>query len=97
MTGHDDELLEEHRKVRLLRISTDLLIQIFMQSSPPAAEADNMIRGLRRFALKLFPGKGAVFDLIYLPRFRRALEEAGVRDLPNIPEPPEAERPHTSD
>jgi hypothetical protein len=36
-----------------------------------------MISGLRNMAMKLFPGKEHVFDLIYLPRFRRAFREAG--------------------
>ncbi|MEJ2715890.1 MAG: hypothetical protein P8182_01935 [Deltaproteobacteria bacterium] len=43
-----------------------------------------MIRGLRGFALKLFPGKERAFDLIYLPRFRRAMLEAGYPEIPEV-------------
>lgn len=69
---------DENRRIRLLRVSADLLVRTLMTTSVTISDADNMIRGLRRFALKLFPDKGEVFDLIYVPRFRRALREAGI-------------------
>ncbi len=79
-----DRIKEENRNIRLLRISSDLVIQMFMTRPISSGEADAMIRGVRKLALRLFPGKETVFDLIYLPRFRRALEEAGMRDLPEV-------------
>jgi len=79
----NDELVqEENRRIRLLRISTDLLVHCFMTRPLTLAEADKLIRGMRSFASKLFPGKEHVFDLVYLPRFRRALMEAGAQKLP---------------
>ncbi len=79
----NDELVqEENRRIRLLRISTDLLVHCFMTRPLTLDEADKLIRGMRSFASKLFPGKEHVFDLVYLPRFRRALMEAGARKLP---------------
>jgi hypothetical protein len=32
-----------------------------------------MVAAVRHTAVRLFPGKESVFDLIYLPRFRRLL------------------------
>jgi hypothetical protein len=87
---------EEDRKIRLLRISVDLAVQMFMTRPVSPEDADAVIRGIRKLALGLFPGKESVFDLIYLPRFRRALEEAGICDLPEIlkiPEPGPPARP----
>jgi hypothetical protein len=69
---------EENRRIRLLRLSADLLVRTLMTTPVTMSDADTMIQGVRMFALKLFPDKGEVFDLIYLPRFRRALREAGV-------------------
>ena len=69
---------EENRRIRLLRMSADLLVRLFMTTPVTVSDAEKMIRGLRLFALKLFPDKGEVFDLIYVPRFRRALREAGL-------------------
>ncbi len=78
---HEDRLVrEENRRVRLLRMCADLLVQYLMTRPVRTEQAQRMIRGLRGFALKLFPGKGEVFDLIYLPRFRRALREAGASE-----------------
>jgi hypothetical protein len=71
-------ILEENRRIRLLRISADLLVHVLMTRHPSMSEADRMIAGVRNLALTLFPDKGDVFDLIYLPRFRRALHESGL-------------------
>lgn len=68
---------EENRRIRLIRIASDLLVYVLMTRSMSPPEAEKMINGVRKLALKLFPGKEHVFDLIYLPRFRRALREAG--------------------
>ena len=68
---------EENRRIRLIRIASDLLVHVLMTRPVSQAEAEKMISGLRKLVLKLFPGKEHVFDLIYLPRFRRAFREAG--------------------
>lgn len=68
---------EEDRRVRMLRISTDLVVQVLMTTPLTASQAQRIICGVRSLALELFPGKSDAFDLIYLPRFKRALEEAG--------------------
>lgn len=68
----------EDRKIRLLRRMTDLTIQVLMTMPVSAERADRIIAGTRSFALRIFPGKGDVFDLVYMPRFRRAVAEAGI-------------------
>jgi hypothetical protein len=69
---------EENRRIRLLGFSADLLVHTLMTAPVSLAEAERMIQGVRTLALELFPGKGEAFDLIYAPRFRRALREAGM-------------------
>lgn len=78
MNSRDELILEENRRIRQLRIVTDLLIQAVMTRSMTLSDAETMISGVRSLASRLFPGKEDVFDLIYLPRFRRALREAGL-------------------
>jgi hypothetical protein len=80
MQNKDDLIREENRRIRLLRITSDLLVHVLMTRQISLSEADRMIQGTRNLALKLFPDKGHVFDLIHMPRFRRALREAGAYD-----------------
>ncbi|MBI4965283.1 MAG: hypothetical protein HY913_18550 [Desulfomonile tiedjei] len=82
MQDRDDLIREEDRRIRLLRMASDLLVHVLMTRPISLSEADKMIQGTRNLALRLFPDKGHVFDLIHMPRFRRALREAGAYDSP---------------
>jgi len=84
MHNKDDLIREEDRRIRLLRIASDLLVHVLMTRPISLSEADRMIQGTRNLALKLFPDKGHVFDLIHMPRFRRALREAGAHEAPRM-------------
>ncbi len=75
---------EENRRIRMLRIAADLLVQTILTGSVDSNEVVRMVRGLRALSEKLFPGKGHVFDLIYAPRFKRAAREAGIADLDGV-------------
>jgi hypothetical protein len=77
MENEEDLIREENRRIRLLRVASDLLVYVLMTRPVSDAEAERLVDGVRQFALKLFPGKEAAFDLIYLPRFRRAFREGG--------------------
>ena len=41
----------------------------------PHAELDEVVAGVKKQALHLFPEKEETFDLIYLPRFQRLLRD----------------------
>jgi len=71
--GSDVE--EEDRRVRMLRRLVDFSLAYIAQSSIPLDQAHAAVEGVKRYALRLFPDKEATFDLIYLPRFRRLLQE----------------------
>jgi len=71
-------LKDEDKRIRRLKISADLLVHYLMTHPTTQCEVDRLIDGVRRLARTLFPGKDHVFDLIYLPRFRRALRDAGL-------------------
>ncbi len=70
-----EELEEEDRRVRQLRIAVSLAFNVIGQTDVTLAQAQEMVAATRGMALRLFPGKELAFDLIYLPRFRRLLAE----------------------
>jgi hypothetical protein len=68
-----EELDEEDRRVRQLRTTVHLAFSVIAQTDMPLADAEAMVAAVRHAAVRLFPGKESVFDLIYPPRFRRLL------------------------
>ncbi len=70
-----EELEEEDRRVRQLRIAVNLALSVIGQTDLTLDQAQEMVAATRGMALRLFPGKELAFDLIYLPRFRRVLAE----------------------
>jgi hypothetical protein len=70
-----EELEEEDRRVRQLRIAVNLALGVIGQTDMSLAQAQEMVAATRGMALRLFPGKELTFDMIYLPRFRRLLAE----------------------
>ncbi|UCE79623.1 MAG: hypothetical protein JSV13_03030 [Nitrospiraceae bacterium] len=72
----NDELLrEEERKMRRLRIIIDCTQSVLMQSDLGLQESISITEHAKKAALALFPDKESVFNLIYVPRFRRIIEE----------------------
>jgi len=69
------EVEEEDRRIRILRRLVDFSLAYIAQSRIPLDQAHAVVEGVKRYALRLFPDKEATFDLIYLPRFRRLLQE----------------------
>ena len=70
-----EEIEEENRRLRTLRLLVDFALAYLAQTNLPLEEAQAVVEGVKRQALRLFPEKEETFDLIYLPRFRRLLRE----------------------
>lgn len=70
-----EEIDEESRRLRRLRIVVHLALSTIAQGDLPLAEAQELAAGARRVAEQLFPGKGDVYDLVYRPKFRRLMNE----------------------
>ncbi len=68
-------LREEERKLRHLRCLVDATSFVIAQGEVTVLEACSLMRLARQYALKLFPDKAEVFDLIYRPRFARIISE----------------------
>jgi hypothetical protein len=66
---------EENRRLRYLRFMVDLALMEIRSGGLTLAQAGEIVENLRRQALMLFPGKETAFDIIYRPRFQRAITE----------------------
>lgn len=71
----DDLVQEEEKKLRRLRFIVDFAIEYIRSQQLNHEEAIRVVEGVRKHALKLFPGKEDAFDIIYAPRFKRVLNE----------------------
>jgi hypothetical protein len=71
----EDELLEEEKKLRRLRFIVDFAMEYIKTQEVSHDEAISVIEGVKKHAMKLFPEKESTFDLIYLSRFKRLLNE----------------------
>ena len=74
----DDDVAEENRRARQLRLIVDLTSGVIMQGGIDRQEADALVAATRRRALELFPGKEDTFDLILAPRFARLVREFAI-------------------
>ena len=70
-----DELREEARRARHVRVIVDLTCSVIMQSRMPRSEAEALVRAARCRILELFPGRDETYELLYARRFARLVEE----------------------
>ena len=77
--NHDhraDALAYEQKMIRCLRFLVDLTTALSAQEESLTLEQGwEHVEALKAAAVAMFPGKGDVFDLIYMPRFSRLLAE----------------------
>jgi hypothetical protein len=69
------EIKEENKKIRALRMLVDSSSLMLSRGTMSREECWEMVEKVRQWSVVLFPGKEETFDLIYLPRFRRIIEE----------------------
>lgn len=74
MTTSDD-IKNEQKRINRLRTLVDLTISIILQGNLPIERAQNLVEGVKNQAVALFPGKEDTFEIIYRPRFNRAIME----------------------
>jgi len=70
-----EEIDEESRRVRRLRIVVSLALNVIAQGHLSCEEATDLVAATRRMALELFPGKEEAFDLIYRPKFQQLMTQ----------------------
>ncbi len=71
----EKEVREENRRIRYLRFLVDFSVLSIQQDDLTLEEAQNLVEDVKKAACNLFPGKEETFELIYRPRFNRAIEE----------------------
>jgi hypothetical protein len=71
----DPEIILENKKIRTLRLLVDSASLWLSRGNLNREESWEMVEKVKQWAVTLFPGKEDTFDLIYLPRFRRIIEE----------------------
>jgi hypothetical protein len=69
------EIAEENKKIRMLRLMVDLTMSLISQGKMTREEAMEHFMKVKDFALRLFPGKEVAFEIIYAPRFKRIINE----------------------
>lgn len=72
-TPTQEEIDDESRRIRRLRILVRLTLDTIAGGDLSAEEAAGMVAATRRVALEMFPGKERAFDLIYKPQFQRMM------------------------
>jgi hypothetical protein len=79
-------IAEEQRRLLELRRTVDVACALLRQADLTRAEAEGLAAAARREALRLFPDKAGVYDLVIAPRMARILRERwpgrGARLLP---------------
>ena len=72
---HRQAVRAENRRLRYLRFLVDLALVEIRAGRYTKPQAEKIVGNIRSQALQLFPGKELAFELIYRPRFRRAIAE----------------------
>ncbi len=81
------DIREEDRRIRFLRFLIDLSLRSIQEGDLSLEEALRLVEEARRTTLHLFPGKELAFELIYRPRFQRAIEATfGLSFTPQAPQ-----------
>jgi hypothetical protein len=68
-----EQIDEESRQIRRLRIAVSLAIQVIAEGDMSLEEAEDLITATRKLAMKYFPGKENVFELLYGAKLRRLI------------------------
>lgn len=71
----EKEVKDENRRIRFLRYLVDFSILSIQRDDLSLEEALRLVEEVKQAACNLFPGKEETFELIYRPRFQRAIEE----------------------
>ena len=71
----EKEIKEENRKIRYLRLLVDLSLVSIQQGDLSLEQTLRVVEDVKQASCNLFPGKEETFELIYRPRFQRAIQK----------------------
>ena len=75
------DLAEEERRVRYLGRLADVVCAFLAQGRPSLLESCRMLQVVREEALRLFPDKASVYELVYQPRFSRLVTQHALSSM----------------
>lgn len=81
-----EEIREENRRMRILRMLVDVTTAILIQGIVSRREAQDLIQSTKGKILQLFPGQEETYNLIYKPRFERLLRQFVWREMSTLSE-----------
>lgn len=81
MSIAQSDLAEEERRVRYLARLADVVCAFISQGNLSVIESCRMLQIARDEALRLFPDKGAVYELVYQPRFTRLVAQHALSSM----------------
>jgi hypothetical protein len=70
-----EQLADEALRARRVRQIVDISTSLIVQSNLTRREAETLVDTVRRRILELFPDGEETYELIYMPRFRRLIDE----------------------
>jgi len=70
-----EDLANEERRVRYLARLADVVCAFISQGNLSLVESCRLMQIAREEAVRLFPDKAAVYDLVYHPRFSRLVAQ----------------------
>lgn len=68
-TPSHEELRDEQRRLRQVRVIVDLTTSVLMQGDLTRAEGEGLVASARARILSLFPGRDTTYDILYARRF----------------------------
>jgi hypothetical protein len=83
MSEPSDPIAEEERRLKMVRFLVDVtLARLYQDQDLTHLDALALVERMRDVILTLFPGKERAFELLYHPRFERALRDRWPVELP---------------
>ncbi len=70
-----EDIKQEDKNLRYLRHMVNFNMSLIAQTDMPIEEAMHIVASVKEFAVRLFPEKGQVFDMVYGSKFRRLISE----------------------
>lgn len=75
MVTRAEQIRQEEERIRAFQRRADDIARLILNTDLPWIDIEIQIEALRREAARLFPLREHVFDLIYLPRYKRLWQQ----------------------
>ncbi|MBI3398160.1 MAG: hypothetical protein HY026_02865 [Deltaproteobacteria bacterium] len=70
-----EDIQQEDKNLRYLKHMVNFNMALIAQTDMTIEDALQIVASVKEFAVRLFPEKDYVFDMVYGPRFKRLINE----------------------